>query len=98
SDLLPKRRILGWTSRPTFSMPMSRLRWSFIGTATKHMGARDYDVPCCGRVNGCGGEAKLGALERGIAQGRPGDPLWFFSRLRCSCAWGGAGTPVLQLS
>ena len=37
---LPKRRILGWTSQPTFSMPMRRLRWSFIGTAAKDMGAR----------------------------------------------------------
>ena len=57
-----------------------------------------HDDLSCGRAHRCGGEAKLGALEPGTAPGRPGDPLWFYSRLRCGCAWGGAGIPVLRLS
>src|SRR5208282_186220 len=43
-------------------------------------------------------QAKLGALEFGTVQRPPADPLWFFNRLRCSCAWGSAGIPVLRLS
>src|SRR5271165_878182 len=130
---LPKRRVLGWISRPTFSMPSIRtLRWSSVEAAPERMRDRVYvsfvstggatvtfshrltaasrslpagrseqkcrDDPCCGRAHRCGGAAKLGALEPGTARGPLCDPLWFFSRLRCRCAWGGAGAPVLRLS
>ena len=32
---LPRRRVLGWSSRPTFSIPSMRtLGWSLVGAAT----------------------------------------------------------------